>query len=139
MLPHFYDDEKAGVHSMHHIVRSSSISSRRSSSLVNGRSTLPRLMVGMSSTLCGPLPLVSGGDLSGATTVTSSPSGRRTPSSSTTTPFCTRPRATTEHLLLPSVTYRSLLYALKIELLQSDTRGQETRQLGGESGFQTVP
>jgi hypothetical protein len=39
------------------------------------------------------------GGVSRASTATSCPSGRRTPSSRTTTPFCTRPRATIGHLI----------------------------------------
>jgi hypothetical protein len=74
---------------INHILRLSSISSRRSSSPVNGCKVVPRLTVGMSRTLCGPCPLVNGTDGSGATTVTSSPSGRRTSPGSTTTPFFT--------------------------------------------------
>src|SRR5262249_1106287 len=96
MFPHFDDHEKAGVHPMDHILRSSSISSRRSSSLVTGCKIVPRLTVGMSKTLCGPCPRVSESDGSGAKTVTSTPSGRRTPPSSTTTPFLTWPRVTIE-------------------------------------------
>src|SRR5438093_1417721 len=73
--------------------RPSSISPSRSSSAVRGRRSEPRLTGGISRMLCGCAPMAGG-----ASTVTAWPSGRRTPSSSTTTPFCTRPRATMEDL-----------------------------------------
>src|SRR5262249_14417327 len=87
--------EKTGVKSMHH-GRPSSISSSRSSSALSGRSTRPSFAGGMSKRPCGADPCIDGaaGTVARATTVTSSPSGRRTPCSSTTTPFFTRPRAT---------------------------------------------
>lgn len=73
------------------IGRPSSMSPSRPSSLLNGNRMSPTLMVAMSRMPCGR---AARGCATGVSTVTSWPSGRRTPSSSTMTPFCTRPRAT---------------------------------------------
>src|SRR5205807_9539534 len=101
VLQQLRGNEKAGIESMDH-ARPSSISPSKSSSEVNGRSTAPTLTGGMSRMLCGREPPLGGlaNAAPGASTVTSCPSGRRTPSSSTTTPFRTQPRATIEHHLI---------------------------------------
>src|SRR5262249_36048293 len=59
------------------------------------------------------------------TTVTSCPSGRRTPSSSTTTPLRTRPRATMDNLLPPHFTGSSLTCKRQDKKLESETRARK--------------
>ena len=95
VLSYLRGHKEPGVEAMDH-GRPSSISPSRSSSDVSGRSTEPKPTVAMSRTLCDREPSIRGaGDtVPCASTVTSCPSGNRTPLSSTTTPSCTRPRTT---------------------------------------------
>jgi len=92
VLSYLRGHKEPGVEAMDH-GRPSSISPSRSSSEVSGRSTEPRPTVAMSRTLCDREPSIrgAGATVPCASTVTSCPSGKRTPLSSTTTPFCTRP------------------------------------------------
>src|SRR5262249_46627940 len=83
MLQHFRGHQKPCVKSVNH-ERPSSISPSRSSSAGRGLRTRPKLTGGMSAMLCACDAVIGG-----ASTVTSCPSGRRTPSVNTTTPFCT--------------------------------------------------
>src|SRR5271157_5242282 len=105
VLSYLRGHKEPGVEAMDH-GRPSSISPSRSSSEVSGRSTEPRPTVAMSRTLCDREPSIRGaGDtVPCASTVTSCPSGKRTPLSSTTTPFCTRPWETMGNLVQSRVT-----------------------------------
>src|SRR5271166_3758985 len=105
VLSYLRGHKEPGVEAMDH-GRPSSISPSKSSSEVSGQSTEPRSTVAMSRTLCDRDPSIRGaGDtVPCASTVTSCPSGKHTPLSSTTTPFCTRPWATMRNLVQSRVT-----------------------------------
>jgi hypothetical protein len=106
VLSYFRRHEEAGVEAMDR-GRPSSISPSRSSSELSGRSTEPRPTVAMSRTLCDLESSFRGVDdtVPCASTVTSWPSGKRTPFSSTMTPFCTRPRETMGNLVQSRVSH----------------------------------
>jgi hypothetical protein len=99
VLQHLGGHQKARVESQHHW-RPSSISPRRSSFASDGCNMEPRLTGGMSRMLCREPFADDTGAWPKARTVTSAPSGKRRPSSSTTTPFCTCPRKTIVHLCI---------------------------------------